>query len=65
MQNNLKLLFKLDPEAAFNLDPEWVWQHYSFWVIIHKYQWVVQVKEIDPLNDLKGPPILIPPPHKK
>ncbi len=36
---NLKILFKLDPEAAFNQDPNKICQLYPEWTIENKFNW--------------------------
>ncbi len=42
MINNLKILFNLNPEAAFDQDPHWVYQHDPMWVFVNKFKWLRQ-----------------------
>ncbi len=38
---NLKLLFELNPEAAFNQDPLWVCHHQPLWIHVNKFNWML------------------------
>ncbi len=42
MNNNLEVLFELDPEATFDENPDWVYQYDPTWVMHNRLTWMVE-----------------------